>query len=253
MRHSATGLTLFCYDTSMKIFLVALAILSIYLAIEYLHTSYLIRIGEGLAAAAVPFSRTTTSSQRILIIGDSTAVGTGASSPETSLAGLLGGHYPQARIENLGVNGSKIHDLITRFTSVENERYDLIEIHIGGNDIVRFTELTKVEQDVKTVLSQARKLSNNVVLVTSGNVGTSLLLPTPSRLLFTKRTRSVREIFIRVAKEQDVSYVDLFHEAKEDPFAKDPSKYYAKDFFHPSDAGYQFWFDQIRPHYPMLQ
>lgn len=236
----------------MKILLVALAILLIYVAIEYVHTTRLIRIGEGLAAAAVPFSRQTTSSQRILIIGDSTAVGTGASSPETSLAGLLGSHYPNATIENRGVNGAKITDLKARFESLKNKRYDLIEIHIGGNDIVRFTNLKKVEQDLKTVLSQAKKLSDNVLLITSGNVGTSVLFPAPSRFMFTKRTRQVREIFIRVAKIHDVSYVDLFHEAAEDPFAKDPAKYYATDFFHPSDAGYQFWFDQTRIHYPML-
>lgn len=236
----------------MKILLVALAILLIYVAIEYLHTTRLIRIGEGLAAAAVPFSRQTTSSQRILIIGDSTAVGTGASSPETSLAGLLGNHYPNASIENRGVNGAKIADLKPRFESIANERYDLIEIHIGGNDIVRFTNVKDIEQDLNNVLAQAKKLSDNVILITSGNVGTSVLFPAPSRFLFTKRTRQVREIFIRVAKIHDVSYVDLFHEAAEDPFAKDPAKYYAADFFHPSDAGYQFWFDQTHVHYPML-
>lgn len=236
----------------MKILFIALAILIIYVAIEYVHTTYLIRIGEGLAAAAIPFSRITNTNQRILVIGDSTAVGTGASSPETSLAGLLGNHYPNATIENRGVNGAKVHDLIARFTSIKDKRYDLIEIHIGGNDIVRFTELKNVETDLKTVLSNAKQLSDNVVLVTSGNVGTSVLFPAPSRFLFTKRTRTVRDIFIRVAREHDVSYVDLFHEAAEDPFAKAPSNYYAADFFHPSDAGYQFWFDQIRPHYPVL-
>ena len=33
-------------------------------------------------------------------------------------------------------------------------------------------------------------------------------------------------------------------------FTKDPNKYYAEDLFHPSDEGYQFWFDQIQIFYP---
>ncbi len=235
----------------MKIFLFTLTLLLIYVAIEYLKTSNLIRIGEALARTAVPFSRDLNlSDERILVIGDSTAVGTGASSPETSLAGLLGKRYPNAAIDNLGVNGAKIADVKEQFKTLKGKRYSLIEIHIGGNDIVRHTDLADVEEDLREVLVMANTLSDQVILVSCGNVGTSVLFPYPSRWAFTKRTREVREIFIKLSQELAVDYVDLFHEAAEDPFAKDPNKYYAEDLFHPSDEGYQFWFDQIQIFYP---
>ncbi len=211
-------------------------------------TRRLIKIGEGLAAKAVPFSRSS-GSPNILVIGDSTAVGTGASSPATSLAGLLGEFYPSASVENRGVNGSKTAELVPRHKSIKNH-YWLIMIHIGGNDTVRFTNLRELDADIRTVIRLAKNLAGHVVVVSTGNVGTAKLLPFGTRWMFAIRTRQVRKIFMRACKDMDVTYVGLFREPSKDPFAKDPKKYYAADLFHPSDLGYADWFALIKPKLP---
>ncbi|HPF95478.1 MAG: SGNH/GDSL hydrolase family protein [Candidatus Magasanikbacteria bacterium] len=228
-----------------------LTLLIIYFSLEYLKTSGLIRIGQNMAQKTQPFTRELNlTTERILIIGDSTAYGTGASSPETSLAGLLGKRYPNAAIINEGVNGMRIHELKEALEELDDESFRLIQIHIGGNDIVHGTDPAEYKKDLTAVLQKANTMSSHVILVTCGNVGTAPLLPYLSRWYFEKRTREIRDISIEVTKQFHVDYVDLFHEKDEDPFAQEPKKYYAKDLFHPSNDGYAFWYEQIRNNYP---
>ncbi|MBI4458418.1 SGNH/GDSL hydrolase family protein, partial [Candidatus Uhrbacteria bacterium] len=182
----------------------------------------------------------------ILVIGDSTAVGTGAEDPSLSIAGRLGADFPEAEIVNLGVNGARTKELLPRLAALKGRRFELILIQVGANDIVHGTNLTKLEGDIARVMDAAARLGKRVLLLTSGNVGTAHALPIGTRWFFTRRTRQVRELFMRIAKEKDVRYVDLFREPDKDPFALDPMRYYAADWYHPSGEGYRDWYDHIK-------
>lgn len=239
----------FSLSNSMP-FLIILILVAGFIAWDYYETQRLTAIGVALANKAIPFSQVA-SSPKILVVGDSTAVGTGASSSSTSLSGLLGAFYPSASIENRGVNGSKTSDLLKR-NDLHGEHFDLVMIHIGGNDTVRFTNLVELEKDIALVVDSAKKLSNHVIIVSTGNVGTARLLPLGTRWAFAIRTRQVRDIFNRVSSNKGTTYVDLFREPAVDPFAKDPTTYYASDSFHPSDTGYADWFSLISKHLPKL-
>lgn len=50
-------------------------------------------------------------SLRLLVVGDSTAVGTGATVPEASVAGLLGLAFPRLQIDNRARDGAKLVSL----------------------------------------------------------------------------------------------------------------------------------------------
>ena len=232
------------------IFLILLVLLLVYLFVVYIQTRHLIAISDDLASNAEVFSREydtkNDAEKSFLVIGDSTAVGTGALRKEESIAGRLGFDYPRASIINLGVNGSKTNELIPRLTSLGDKQYDFILIQIGGNDIVRRTKLVELKQSIDAVLSEAKKHSDNVMLMTSGNVGIAKLLPFGTRFIFTKRTRAVREIFIEISEKNQVLYVDIFRESKDDPFAQNPEKYFSEDFFHPSSEGYADWYTFVR-------
>ena len=220
-------------------------ILVIFLTYQAYRTWKFIDIGKGLAAKAVPFERVDKNAESsILIIGDSTVVGTGASDPTQSIAGRVGEVFPESSIVNMGTNGAKTVDLIPKLRDLES-RYDLIMIHIGGNDVVRFTSYEQVKDSIEEVLRLAKTKSDRVTITSTGNVGTALLLPFGSRWIFEKRTRRVRDIFMKAARDLDVTYIDLFREKKEDPFHQNPSVYYASDLFHPSNAGYDSWFIRI--------
>jgi len=225
------------------------AVVIIFLLFQAFRTLHYIQVGVVLADAAdkVKFSQSPSNpNMHVLIIGDSTIVGTGADDPKKSLAGLVGGTFPKAKVVNIGINGHKTNNLRYDIESL-NKSYDFIMLHIGGNDIVKFTNLAKLEEDVRALLVAAKQRAPKVTLVTSGNLGTSLLLPFGTRWVFTRRTRQVREIFMHVAKDEKVAYVDLFREPAVDPFFKEPDTYYSADYFHPSSKGYALWYGRIEP------
>lgn len=229
----------------MKYLFLLVGVLIVVIAAEYYLTRQRINVGIDLAKSAVPFEREGTG-LRILIIGDSTVVGTGASSGEQSIAGLVGKTFPEATIVNKGLNGAKVNDLIDRLKLTE-DHFDLVMVHIGGNDIIRFTDYGQLSLGIDEVLELAKQKADNVTLTTTGNMGTARLLPFGSRWIFEQRTRKVREIFKTTAEEKGLIYNDLFREKPFDPFAQDPKKHYAADSFHPSDAGYADWYTIIEP------
>lgn len=232
-----------------KIILLILAIIALIIILDILQTRRLIAIGVQQTEATAAFQRpVNTADLFFLVIGDSSAVGVGANPPEGSVAGRLAADFPTANLQNLAVSGSKVKDAIAQLNSLPTDaHYDLILIQIGGNDIVRRTPLTDLEHDVPTLLTLAQQHSNNVVQLTSGNVGTSKLLPFGTRWYFTVRTKQVRKIFMAANASAGTSYIDLFRKRSEDPYAKDPQTYYSPDFFHPSAAGYGDWYAFVQP------
>jgi lysophospholipase L1-like esterase len=205
----------------------------------------MIKIGVDIAKKTIPYSREVPNSDHnILLIGDSTVVGVGAESPELSIAGRVGKTFPDANIINKGISGEKLSGLASRIENIDDE-YDLIMIHIGGNDVVRFTSYKEAEKDLERVLIAAQNRSKNVILTSSGNLGTAILLPLGSRNILENRSRHIRSIFLNKSDKHQVPYVDLFLERDEDPFALNPSKFYAKDMFHPSGEGYALWYVKI--------
>lgn len=230
----------------MKILIILIVLLSMVVVIETIISRRLIAIGVELANTAIPFQRELVDAEmKILMIGDSTCVGTGANSSEKSLAGLVGKTYPDASLLNLGVNGAKTHELIPRLEKLSGQHFDLIMLHIGGNDSVRRTDIGELEVSIKKVLELSTGLADHVTLTSTGNLATARLLPFGTRWIFEKQTLLVREIFKREAEAAGIIYVDLFREKSLDPFAIDPDKYYSSDSFHPSSAGYADWFTII--------
>lgn len=231
----------------IKIILILLTAIGLYTFYSYYRTKNYIQIGNSLAAGAKVYEQHPTNGRlKILTIGDSSVVGTGASSPEKSVAGLLGKDFPEADITNLGVNGSKVKDLIERLEKIKGQKFDLILMHIGGNDIVRLTNLKDFEKDLNIVLAKLNNLSNNIITLHGGNVGTAGLFPFGTRWIFTFRTWQIRNIYLSATKEKNVHYIDLWRNKENDPFAADMKVYYAADLFHPSDEGYADWYSFIK-------
>ena len=233
----------------LKIIILLLISLAIYSTFQYIRTQHFIKIGESLAKEAQtrPFEQHPKNPNlRILNIGDSSVVGTGSDDEKLSVAGRLGADFPNAEVVNLGINGTKTKQLIERFQNIQNQHFDLIVIHTGGNDIVRFTPLDQLEESLETTLELANNISDSVILLHGGNVGTSRLFPIPIRWIYTYRTSKVRNIWKKVSKQKNVHYVDLWRKFKEDPFHIDPKIYYSPDFFHPSGEGYGDWYKHIK-------
>ncbi len=234
----------------MSLLRIVLALVAILGAILIIQSSILVwRINKGIQTArnSHPFEkRMPNALVRVLVVGDSTGVGTGASRPLDSVAGRLSQDFPQAEIINRTVNGAHVVDVITQLVFHENERFDLVIVQVGGNDILRFTDLQLLRDGIAALLDAASQKSDHVIFLSTGNVGLAPAFFVPLSSIYTWRTRKVREIFINAAAHQGIQYVDLFKEKNTDPFLKNPNLYYAPDLLHPGSEGYRLWYEEMK-------
>ena len=181
-------------------------------------------------------------SLRLLIVGDSTAVGTGATTSEASVAGLLGRQFPSLHIDNRARDGAKFAGLLEQLGS--DERFDIVLVMAGGNDVVRLRGLAALQSDIHRVLQRARQRADLVVLMPAGNVGNAPFFLPPVSWLMTWRSRRLHAFASEAASLHGAVFVNLFRDAADDPFVQQPGLN-ALDGLHPSDAGYRVWFNEL--------
>lgn len=185
--------------------------------------------------------------RHLLVMGDSTGVGTGASDPRDSVAGRIGAAHPDWRIDNLAVNGARAADLAAQGDRAQAlpSRPDLVLILVGGNDVIRLSDWGPVEAALLASVRQAGAHGARVVLVPCGEVGRSPLFLPPVSWWFNARSNTLHQVVASVAVRTGAQVVDLRTPPEVDPFVQQPARHHAADGLHPSSAGYGVWFRQI--------
>ena len=180
---------------------------------------------------------------RLLVVGDSTAVGTGANAPAASIAGRLGQAHPKLWVANRAQDGARLADVVVQLRETP-EHFDVVLVQAGGNDVIRLSNMDTLRQTVDDVARAARQKAPLVLLMPAGNVGNSPFFFVPLRGWMTSRSRDLHALMHEAAANHGAVYVNLFKERAEDPFVQDPSLH-ARDGLHPSDAGYGVWFKEL--------
>jgi lysophospholipase L1-like esterase len=224
--------------------------LSLLAAVAVLATSgcavWRIRQAAELARQSEPFEATPADAAgTLLVVGDSTAVGTGASSPAHSVAGLIARDHPRLKIINRAQDGAKFADIARQLEAVGEQRFDAILVLGGGNDVIRLTRYPVLEQDIARAAGLARTHANLVVVMPCGNVGSAPFFFAPWSWLMTKRSQVLHGFVREAAQDNSALYVNLYKDKAEDPFARRPDELNAKDGLHPSDAGYRLWYAEL--------
>jgi lysophospholipase L1-like esterase len=205
-----------------------------------------IRQSVELARQSEPFEASPENAvATLLVVGDSTAVGTGASSPAHSVAGLIARDHPRLTIINRANDGAKFSDIARQLETAGEQRFDAILVLGGGNDVIRLTRYPVLEQDVARAAALARARAKLVVVMPSGNVGSAPFFFAPVSWLMTRRSQALHGFVREAAKGNSALYVNLYKDKAEDPFAQRPDELNAKDGLHPSDAGYRLWYDEL--------
>ncbi|MEO8485942.1 MAG: SGNH/GDSL hydrolase family protein [Betaproteobacteria bacterium] len=208
--------------------------------------------GRALAAASEPFeARPRNAAARLLIVGDSTAVGTGATSPTASVAGRLSAAMPGLRVDNQGANGARFADVIGQLDAVRADRYDAVLVMAGGNDVIFLTRETELRANVEGAVARASQLAPMVVLLPAGNVGNAPFFFAPLSWIMSARSRTLHAIVREAAQRHGAHYVTLYRERADDPFARQPERFNAADGLHPSDDGYALWTDDLLAQSPL--
>ncbi len=185
----------------------------------------------------------------ILVFGDSTGYGTGAGSADKSISGLLGKDFPKYKITNSSKNGRTIGEALEVLKKIPSgQKYDLILLQLGGNDILQNRSVATVEAELRQLVTLAKQHSTHVVMLSCGNVGTAArFIHTPQSAEYDALTRQFRAMFTLVVTEIGGTFVDIFQEPAVDVFAQKPEVYFSMDGLHPSAAGYAVWYQSLGP------
>lgn len=202
-------------------------------------------VAKELAARAQAFTAAPAQPERsLLVVGDSTGLGTGADSPQDSVAGRIGAAHPRWLIDNLAENGAKAADVVKQLEGV-HQRYDLVLVMAGGNDVMRLTSANHLRQNLVHMVRLAQGHAPTVVLMPMGNVGHAPFFFSPVSWLMSRRSKELHAMVQQIASESGARYVRLLQPAKTDPFALEPKKMHAADGLHPSSQGYAEWYSEL--------
>jgi lysophospholipase L1-like esterase len=208
-------------------------------------TAWRVKDAAELARASEPFQAEPAHAvASLLVIGDSTAVGTGASGPSASIAGLIARSRPGLRVVNRAKDGAKYAEF-ARQLQQDAQRFDTVLVLGGGNDVIRFTGEDELRQSIALVADLAKQRGTRVILMPPGNVGNAPFFFAPASWLMTRRSQTLHALVRDAAHRTGATYVNLYKPKATDPFAQRPKELHAKDGLHPSDEGYREWLAEL--------
>ena len=200
-----------------------------------------------LIARVAPYEQAGDGAGKIQFFGDSTGYGTGATAGKYSIAGRLGADFPAYAIKNSSVNGRTVTELLED-TEEYADQSDLVVLQIGANDILQKRDLDVVFSDLEILIQRLAPLTQEIVLLTSGNVGGAQAFSGTESAELEALTRTYRErVTALAARTPNFTYVDLFDEPEDDPFVAQPERYTSMDGLHPSNDGYELWYEKAKP------
>jgi lysophospholipase L1-like esterase len=179
---------------------------------------------------------------RLLVLGDSAAVGYGMTRADATPPAMLGiglSHVLDAQVEvrSEAVVGAVTSDLRDQLEAAGDYRPDLVVIVIGTNDV---THRVPAYQSTRLLGATVRKLVDagaQVVVGTCPDLGTVRPIPQPLRWIARRKSRAL-------AKKQTVAVVRAGGRAVSLGsllgvlFTEKYDVMFGEDRFHPSEAGY---------------
>lgn len=180
---------------------------------------------------------------RLLVIGDSTAAGTGAPTQEEALPGALAREL-HARTGRgvlwraVGGNGADTREFLeAHLTDALARPADLVFVSLGANDAIHARSAGAFARDLRTLLAtlsdrlpEARVLVSNLPIFARFEV-----LPEPLRTTLYRHSRNLERAAARVVA-RDARW--MITEELPPPYGPD---FFASDRFHPSPSGYADW------------
>lgn len=208
---------------------------------QFLKTLYLI------VRVTPPYQQQGTGDKKLLILGDSTGYGTGARRSSESIAGLIGSTFPAVSIINKSVNGRTAGELLKEVTRSQGS-YDCILLQIGANDLLQGLAPSLIVETIEKISKELQVSSNQILVMTSGNIGAASRFSGVKRQTLTAAFRSFDQLMRGKSFEtSNFTFVSLFTEPEHDPFILRPETYISIDGLHPTSAGYELWFQKLKP------
>jgi lysophospholipase L1-like esterase len=187
---------------------------------------------------------------RFVVLGDSTAAGLGAGSPEFAYATVLSERLAtegyRVDLTALGISGARAADVATAQVPLAVAADpDLVFIGIGANDSTHLTSLSSVAASMDKALTELEATGATIVVAGPPDMRAHAWLE-PLRSIVGWRGRQVAARIEEVAHAHGLLTVPLAEQAGP-YFASHPEDAYGADDFHPGPGGYRAWADAIYP------
>lgn len=231
-------------------------------AVAAVSTDQVLRVRRALrdADAAKPRRpyqyRALRAQRRVLVLGDSTGVGIGADCATQSIAGLLSAEFRGAEVVNLSVSGSTLGDVpaqLRRLAAAGDLHFDVVLLHVGGNDILRTPNLPAIQQAAESLLPQLHRIARRVIWLGPGDVGLAPLFRPPFNWWISRRARQACAMYEQIARAHDVEFVGFHGEPHRQILARDRHLFFADDGFHPNSHGYRYCYGWLSRSLAMKQ
>ncbi len=190
----------------------------------------------------------TDSPLRLLIVGDSSAAGVGATSQDKALSGQLVQNLAkdfQVTWKLIGESSITTQGMLNRLAPLPPEPFDVVVTALGVNDVTRATSRANwVTRQSLLAESLVSKFGAKCIIASGlPPMGAYPKLPQPLRWIVGAQAKRLDEALAQLAATHPV----LTHLPLSIPFEP---RYQASDGYHPSEEAYTLWAalfaDQIR-------
>lgn len=178
----------------------------------------------------------------ILVLGDSTAAGVGTDNQEDALPGHLARAFA-AEWERgvtwraIAENGATTRDIVQRFLAEASlERYDVIFVSIGANDVLTVRSRRAFRHDYRTILRRLRAVNPQALMLAACLPAFSQFdaIPNPLRWALQLHATNLEGAARAFVKSEPGIIMSP-------PAPEHTPGFFATDHFHPSAAGYRDW------------
>jgi lysophospholipase L1-like esterase len=188
----------------------------------------------------------------IIALGDSLALGTGASAPRNGFifrAFLrVRERHPGSRIDSYAIGGSTASDVLRlQVPRLAHVRADAVVICVGGNDVARRVDAARFAQTYAKLVARVRALQPHAAVVCCGvpDVGLSPLFTGLDHTAVSRLAREDDAAVRAISRRAHATFADL--RAATQHARGNVNRYFSDDRFHPSDAGYAELADVLAP------
>ncbi len=195
--------------------------------------------GRGPAASAV---QTAGKPVHVVVLGDSLAMGTGASDPRRAFAFLLYlralAAHPGSEVTNFAIGGTTAADVARlEVPRLRHVPADVVLLCVGGNDVVERTAAANFKRSANALIAGIAAAGGGAPLVVVGMPDVAISPLFADRRAQTEAlVRRDGAILRAAAAAAGARYVDLAGPGAQ--ARRDPARFLAGDEFHPSDAGH---------------
>ncbi|WP_434742930.1 SGNH/GDSL hydrolase family protein [Micromonospora sp. SH-82] len=189
---------------------------------------------------------------RLVLLGDSSALGVGVARLEETVGGQLahllaeGPTGRRVHLSSVGVSGSRSVDLSTQVArALLGERPDVALVLIGANDATGFGRPADVAAHLGLAVHRLREARVEVVVGTCPDLGAARAIAPPLRQVVGWSGRRIADAQTVAVLDAGGTVVDLAAETGP-VFRADPGTF-CHDGFHPSADGYRLWAHALLP------